>query len=192
MTDFKVGYMIGSLAKNSINRKLAKALVKLAPRELDMIEVGFGDLPLYSYDYDADFPPVARAFKEALAAVEAVLFVTPEYNRSIPGGLKNAIDWASRPYGTNSFTRKPSAIIGCSPGSIGTAIAQQSLRSVLAFCNSPQMNAIEAYIQFTPNLITDDGEVTDDRVGEFLRNYMTEFHGFISRVYTAIPRPHAR
>src|SRR5262245_47544411 len=79
MTNFKVGYMIGSLAKNSINRKLAKALVKLAPRELDMIEVRFGDLPLYSYDYDADFPPVARAFKDALAAVEAVLFVTPEY-----------------------------------------------------------------------------------------------------------------
>ena len=192
MTRFKVGYMIGSLAKNSINRKLATALVKLAPKELDMSEIRFGDLPLYSYDYDADFPPAAHAFKDALAAVEAVLFVTPEYNRSIPGGLKNAIDWASRPYGTNSFTRKPSAVIGTSPGSIGTAIAQQSLRSVLSFCNSPQMNAIEAYIQFTPNLITDDGEVTNDSTREFLRNYITEFHGFISRVYTAIPRPHAR
>ena len=192
MTNFKVGYMIGSLAKNSINRKLATALVKLAPKELDMSEIRFGDLPLYSYDYDADFPPAAHAFKDALAAVEAVLFVTPEYNRSIPGGLKNAIDWASRPYGTNSFTRKPSAVIGTSPGSIGTAIAQQSLRSVLSFCNSPQMNAIEAYIQFTPNLITDDGEVTNDSTREFLRNYITEFHGFISRVYTAIPRPHAR
>jgi chromate reductase len=115
MANFKVGYMIGSLTKNSINRKLAKALVKLAPKELEMTEIGFADLPLYSADYDADFPPPARAFKEALAAVEAVLFVTPEYNRSIPGGLKNAIDWASRPYGTNSFTRKPSAVIGCSP-----------------------------------------------------------------------------
>jgi chromate reductase, NAD(P)H dehydrogenase (quinone) len=192
MTSFEVGYMVGSLARNSINRKLAKALVKLAPKELLMTEIGFGDLPLYSYDYDADFPPPARAFKEALTAVEAVLFVTPEYNRSIPGGLKNAIDWASRPYGTNSFTRKPSAVIGTSPGSIGTAIAQQSLRSVLSFCNSPQMNAIEAYIQFTPNLITDDGEVTSDSTREFLRNYITEFHGFISRVYTAIPRPHAK
>ena len=192
MTSFEVGYMVGSLARNSINRKLAKALVKLAPKELVMTEIGFGDLPLYSYDYDADFPPAARAFKEALTAVEAVLFVTPEYNRSIPGGLKNAIDWASRPYGTNSFTRKPSAVIGTSPGSIGTAIAQQSLRSVLSFCNSPQMNAIEAYIQFTPNLITDDGEVTSDSTREFLRNYITEFHGFISRVYTAIPRPHAK
>ena len=125
-----------------------------------MQEIPFKDLPLYSYDYDADFPPVARAFKEAIASVDAVLFVTPEYNRSIPGGLKNAIDWASRPYGKNSFARKPSAVIGTSPGAIGTAVAQQSLRSVLSFCNSPQMNAPEAYIQFTPGLITDAGEVT--------------------------------
>src|SRR5512141_363297 len=94
-----------------------------------------------SYDYDRDYPPVAKALKDAIAAVDAVLFVTPEYNRSIPGALKNAIDWASRPYGTNSFARKPSAVIGTSPGRIGTAIAQQHLRSVLAFCNSPQMNS---------------------------------------------------
>ena len=96
---------------------------------------------------------MATAFKAAIAAVDAVLFVTPEYNRSIPGALKNAIDWASRPYGQNSFTRKPSAIIGTSPGKIGTAVAQQHLRSILAFCNSPLMNSVEAYIQFTTGLI---------------------------------------
>ena len=146
------------------------------------------DLPLYSYDYDADFPPVARAFKDAIAAVDAVLFVTPEYNRSIPGGLKNAIDWASRPYGTNAFTRKPSAVIGTSPGAIGTAVAQQNLRSVLSFCNSPQMNAPEAYIQFTPGLINDDGEVTNDSTAEFLRNFMQEFHIFIARVRSVLPK----
>jgi chromate reductase len=189
MPDFKVGYLIGSLAKESINRKLAKALVKLAPPELTMTEIPFKDLPLYSYDYDADFPPPARAFKAALADVEAVLFVTPEYNRSIPGGLKNALDWASRPYGQNSFHRKPSAVIGASPGMIGTAIAQQAMRGVLGFCNSPQMNAIEAYIQFTPGLITDDGKVTVPSTEEFLRNFMAEFHGYITRVYTALPRP---
>ncbi len=149
---------------------------------------GFGDLPLYSYDYDADFPPAARAFKEALAAQEAFIFVTPEYNRSIPGGLKNAIDWASRPYGQNSFTRKPSAVIGTSPGKIGTAVAQQHLRSLLGYCNSPQMNAPEAYIQFTPGLIDDQGEVTDGSTADFLRNYMAEFHKFIVRVYTVLPR----
>ena len=188
MAKYTVGYFVGSLASTSINRLLAKALVRLAPPELAMTEIRIKDLPLYSSDYDADFPPAAKAFKEALAAVDAVLFVTPEYNRSIPGGLKNAIDWASRPYGKNSFARKPSAVIGTSPGKIGTAVAQQHLRSILAFCNSPQMNSIEAYIQFTPGLITDDGEVTDNATAEFLRNYMAEFHGFIARVYTVLPR----
>jgi chromate reductase, NAD(P)H dehydrogenase (quinone) len=186
MTTFKVGYLIGSLAKESINRKLANALTRLAPEHLQFTEIPINDLPLYSYDYDAEFPPVAKAFKEAIAAV--VLFVTPEYNRSIPGGLKNAIDWASRPYGQNSFTRKPSAVIGTSPGAIGTAVAQQQLRSVLSFCNSPQMNAPEAYIQFKNGLITHEGEVTNESTAEFLRNYMAEFHRFIVRVYTALPR----
>ena len=185
---YKVGYLIGSLATASINRKLAHALVKLAPPQLAMSEIAFKDLPLYSYDYDADFPPAGRAFKDALKAVDAVLFVTPEYNRSIPGGLKNAIDWASRPYGTNSFTHKPSAVIGTSPGAIGTAIAQQSLRSVLAFCNSPQMTAPEAYIHFTPGLITDDGDVTVASTETFLRTYMQEFHEFIARVLSTLPK----
>ena len=188
MSTYKVGYFVGSLAKASINRKLALALVRLAPKELQLTEIPFKDLPLYSYDYDADFPPAARALKEAIASVDAVLFVTPEYNRSIPGSLKNAIDWASRPYGKNAFTRKPSAVIGTSPGKIGTAVGQQHLRSTLAFCNSPLMNSIEAYIQFTPGLITDAGEVTDNSMTEFLANYMSEFHGFITRVYTALPR----
>lgn len=185
MATYKVGYFVGSLAKASLNRKLAHALVNLAPPELSMAEIPFKDLPLYSYDYDADYPPVARAFKQAIADVDAVLFVTPEYNRSIPGALKNAIDWASRPWGRNSFTRKPSAIIGTSPGAIGTAVAQQSLRSVLCFCNSPLMNTVEAYIQFTPGLITDDGEVTVDTTAEFLRKYMLEFGSFIARVERA-------
>ena len=188
MASFTVGYFVGSLAKDSINRKLARALVRLAPKELSMTEIPYGDLPLYSYDYDPDYPPAGRALKEAIAAVDAVLFVTPEYNRSIPGALKNAIDWASRPWGQNSFTRKPSAIIGASIGQIGTAVGQQHLRSILAFCNSPLMNAIEGYIHFTPGLVTDDGEVTVESTEEFLRNYMAEFGGFIERVYTALPR----
>ena len=188
MTTFKLGYFVGSLARASINRKLAKALIRLAPSELTMTEIAFGDLPLYSYDYDKNFPPPAMELKNAIAGVDAVLFVTPEYNRSIPGALKNAIDWASRPYGQNSFTRKPSAIIGASPGKIGTAVGQQHLRSILGFCNSPQMTSVEAYIQFTPGLISDDGEVSDESTADFLRNYMTELHGFITRVYTVLPR----
>ncbi len=188
MNKYKVGYMVGSLAKGSINRLLAQALTRLAPPQLELVEIPIKDLPLYSYDYDADYPPVARAFKKAIADVDGVLFVTPEYNRSIPGALKNAIDWASRPWGQNSFARKPSGIIGTSPGAIGTAVAQQQLRGVLCFCNSPLMNTIEAYIQFRPGLITDDGTVTDDSTTEFLSNYMKELQGFIERVLTVHPR----
>ena len=191
MSDFTVGYFVGSLAKGSINRKLAKALTRLAPKELHLREIPIGDLPLYSYDYDKEYPPAGRALKDAIAGVDAVLFVTPEYNRSIPGALKNAIDWASRPWGKNSFARKPSGVIGTSPGKIGTAVGQQHLRSILAFCNSPLMNAVEAYIEFTPGLITDDGEVTNASTEEFLRSYMQEFHGYISRVYTVLPRTSA-
>ncbi len=188
MTTYTAGYMVGSLAKGSLNRKLSRALTRLAPDGLELREIPIGELPLYSYDYDADYPPAARALKDAIASVDAVLFVTPEYNRSIPGALKNAIDWASRPWGKNSFARKPSGIIGTSPGKIGTAVAQQHLRSILAFCNSPLMNLIEAYIEFTPGLINDDGEVTNDSTQEFLANYMKEYLGFIERVYMAIPR----
>jgi chromate reductase len=188
MAQYKVGYLIGSLARGSINRTLSKALIRLSPPSLTFSEIEFRELPAYSYDYDSDYPAVAKQFKADIKAADAVLFVTPEYNRSIPGALKNAIDWASRPYGTNAFAHKPSAVIGASPGAIGTAIAQQNLRSVLSFCNSPQMNAPEAYIQFKPGLITDDGEVTVESTEKFLRNYMAEFADFVCRVLTVLPR----
>ena len=182
MTTHQVGYFVGSLSSTSINRKLALALTKLAPSQLRFTEVSFRDLPLYSPDYDKDYPPVARAFKDAIAKADAILFVTPEYNRSIPGCLKNAIDWASRPHGKNSFARRPSAVIGASPGKIGTAVAQQQLRSVLSFCNSPQMNAPEAYIQFTQALIDEDGNVGHESTREFLRQFMLEFAAFVAMV----------
>lgn len=189
MSNYRVGYLIGSLAKGSINRKLARALVRLAPPDLVMTEIGFADLPLYSYDYDADFPAPARAFKEALAAQEAFVFVTPEYNRSIPGGLKNALDWGTRPYGQNAFSRKPAGVIGTSPGMIGTALAQQSLRGVLNFCGAPLMTTREAYLQFKPGLIDDDGVVTNPDTEKFLKEWIDEFAAFVARVYTALPRP---
>ncbi|NLG62960.1 MAG: NAD(P)H-dependent oxidoreductase [Candidatus Cloacimonetes bacterium] len=188
MSSYKVGYLVGSLAKASINRKLARALVRLAPDNLEMNEISYADLPLYSYDYDPDYPPVAREFKAQITSSDAILFVTPEYNRSIPGALKNAIDWASRPYGQNAFTRKPSAVIGASIGAIGTAVGQQHLRSILSFCNSPQMNAPEAYIHFTPGLIDEHGNVSVQSTEKFLRDYIAAFEQFIERVYTALPR----
>jgi chromate reductase len=116
------------------------------------------------------------------------LFVTPEYNRSIPGALKNAIDWASRPWGQNSFDHIPAAVIGASAGAIGTALAQQSLRGVLGFCNARQMTAPEAYIRYSPEVFTADGEVVDEAMAAFLSNFMAEFRTHVARVLTVIPR----
>jgi chromate reductase len=188
MDNYTVGYLIGSLSVDSMNRTLSKALIRLAPDNLAFQEIAIRDLPLYNRDLDDDYPPAGRALKEAIAAVDALLFVTPEYNRGVPGVLKNAIDWASRPYGTNSFAHKPSGVIGASPGKIGTALAQQSLRSALSFCNSPQMTAPEAYIQVTPGLIADDGVVTEASTEQFLRDYMEAFGAFVTRVLTVLPR----
>ncbi|MEP6834397.1 MAG: NADPH-dependent FMN reductase [Gemmatimonas sp.] len=188
MINFTVGYLVGSLAKDSINRKLSQALIRLAPSGLSMTEIKFDELPHYNRDHDADYPAVGKTFKASLAAVDAVLFITPEYNRSIPGVLKNAIDWASRPWGQNSFARKPCAIIGTSPGKIGTAVAQSHLRSIMAFCNAPLMNSLEAYIQYENGLISDDGSVTVESTENFLRDFMNEYFFFIERVYTALPR----
>jgi len=185
---YTVGYIIGSLSADSINRRLSKALIRLAPDNLTFVEIPIKDLPIYNRDFDDDFPPVGRALKDAIVAVDAVLFVTPEYNRGLPGGLKNAIDWASRPFGTNSLDRKPSAMIGASPGKIGTALAQQHLRSALSYCNSPQLTAPEAYVQFSPGLITDDGEVTEKSTEQFLRKFMDEFGAHVTRVLTVLPR----
>ena len=188
MRTYKVGYFVGSLSSTSINRVLSLALIRLAPRDLEFTELPIGNLPLYSPDFDSDYPAEAKSLKDAIAASDAVLFVTPEYNRSIPGALKNAIDWASRPWGQNSFDHMPAAVIGASPGQIGTAVAQQSLRAVLSFCNARQMTAPEAYITLRPGLITDDGEVTDDSTAAFLADFLQEFRVHTERVLTVLPR----
>ena len=183
----RVGVIVGSLSESSINQQLAEHVLARVPEGIEPVEVPIRDLPLYNRDLDGAYPAEATALKDAIAGVQAVLFVTPEYNRSIPGALKNAIDWASRPWGRNSLARKPSAVIGASPGAIGTAVAQQHLKSILSFCNSPQMNAVEAYIQFKPGLFTADGEVTDESTEVFLRDYLEQFSSFIARVLTVLP-----
>ena len=188
MTTYKVGYFIGSLSSTSVNRELARALISLAPEDLEFSEIHIRNLPLYSPDFDANYPPEATALKDAIHQAQAVLFVTPEYNRSIPGALKNAIDWASRPWGQNAFDHIPAAVIGASIGQIGTALAQQSLRAVLSFCNARQMTAPEAYIQYTRDLFPGDGKVTDETTRAFLTNYMAEFRDHIVRVLTVLPR----
>ena len=188
MTTYQVGYFVGSLSSTSINRILSKALIALAPKDLEFSEIPIGNLPLYSPDHDSSYPPEAVALKEAIAASDAVLFVTPEYNRSIPGALKNAIDWASRPWGQNSFHHIPAGVIGASLGAIGTAVGQQSLRAVLSFCNARQMTSPEAYIHFSHDVFADDGEVSDATTEGFLRDYMSEFRDHVERVLTVLPR----
>jgi len=185
---YKVGYFVGSLSSTSVNRELSQALIRLAPDDLEFVEIPIRDLPLYSPDYDANYPPEATALKDAIHQAQAILFVTPEYNRSIPGALKNAIDWASRPWGQNAFDHIPAAVIGASIGQIGTALAQQSLRAVLSFCNARQMTAPEAYIQFTPEIFPGNGEVTNEATKTFLTTYMAEFRDHIVRVLTVLPR----
>ena len=188
MAGYKIGYLVGSLSSSSINRVLSRALIRLAPEDLEFTEIPIGNLPLYSPDFDADYPPEAAALKESIAAADAILFVTPEYNRSIPGALKNAIDWASRPWGQNSFHHIPAAVIGASPGLIGTAVGQQSLRAVLSFCNARQMTSPEAYIHFSHDVFADDGEVADDSTVAFLGDFMREFRDHVERVLTVLPR----
>jgi chromate reductase len=181
MKTYKIGYFVGSLATNSINRKLAKALVALAPPELEMSEIGFADLPLYSYDYDADYPPVARAFKDAIAAVDGVLFVTPEYNRSIPRVLKNAIDVASRPYGKSSFLGKPVGIVGNSPGALGAVSAVKHLQNILPGIAGPILGQPEIYLNGVGAAFDDKGQLTNEAVQKVLQQYIDAFAAFIEK-----------
>jgi chromate reductase, NAD(P)H dehydrogenase (quinone) len=188
MPEYRVGYFVGSLSSTSVNRELSRALIRLAPDGLEFTEIPIGNLPLYSPDHDADYPPEAVALKDAIRQSDAILFVTPEYNRSIPGALKNAIDWASRPWGQNAFDHIPAGVIGASIGQIGTAVAQQSLRAVLSFCNARQMTAPEAYITFSPEVFPGEGEVANESTRDFLKAYMAEFRDHIVRVLTVLPR----
>jgi chromate reductase len=192
MPAYRIGYLVGSLASGSINRTLSKALIRLAPDDLEFTEIPIRDLPLYDHDLDDDFPAEGRAFKDAIEASDALLFVSPEYNRSIPGGLKNAIDWGSRPWGSNSFAHKPAAIIGASPGSTGTAIMQSSMRSVMSFLEMPQLNSPEGYITFNAADYRDDGEVTNEGTAEFLGHYMAEAGAFVRRLVPVSEPRHIR
>ncbi|UNK70600.1 NADPH-dependent FMN reductase [Microbacterium sp. H1-D42] len=182
---YRIGYLIGSLASDSINRVLSKALVRLAPEDLQMVEIPIGDLPLYNRDDENSPGPAVTAFKQAVEGADGLLFISPEYNRSIPGALKNAIDIGSRPWGHNSFARKPTGIIGASAGAIGTAVMQSSMRGVLSFLDAPQLNAPEAYIHFDPAIYGADGSVADESTAQFLGHFMSEYSAFVARVLSS-------
>lgn len=181
----RIGYIVGSIGSQSLNRRLMGALVRLAPEGVELVEIPIRDLPFFSTDLEADFPQVARDFKSAIEGVDGVIIATPEYNRSIPGVLKNAIEWASRPYGDFSFGGTPVAVIGASPGGIATAAAQQHLKAVLSHVNAIVMGQPEGFIQVTPGLIDDEGEISNEGTKQFLQGYLDAFLTLVGRVQKA-------
>lgn len=181
MTTYNVGYIVGSLAKASINRKLAKALIKVAPEKLKFHEISFADLPLYSYDYDADYPAVANDFKAAIKGSDAILIVTPEYNRSIPGGLKNAIDWASRPP-NQPLDGKPIAIFGTSPGATGTIRGQAHLRQILANVNGLVLVQPVVAIGNAAQRFDADANIIDEATRNFVVTMLTKLIDWTKRM----------
>ena len=190
MATYNIGYLVGSLSSTSINRTLSKALIKLAPDTLSFNEVPIKDLPLYSQDFDENYPDEGTALKHAIEASDGLLIISPEYNRSIPGALKNAIDWASRPWGANSFARKPTGLIGASPGAIGTAVMQSNMRSVLSFLDAPQLNSPEAYVSYKPEAFGEDGSINDESTQQFLQHFMDEYAAFVERVLDGSAKGH--
>jgi len=181
MAKYKLGVIVGSNRKDSINRKLAQALAKLGSDAFDAKFVRIDDLPIYNQDNEQPVPaPVAR-MKADIEAADAVLFVTAEHSRSIPAVLKNAIDWGARPYGKNSWTGKPAAVTGTTSGAISTAVAQTHLRAVLNSGVGMHVLGGEAYIQFKPELIDATGTVTDDGVRKFLKGFIDNFAAFATR-----------
>jgi chromate reductase, NAD(P)H dehydrogenase (quinone) len=178
---YNIGYIVGSISSTSINRRLAKALERVAPEGVRLTEIPIGDLPVYSPDFDADFPQVARDFKQAIAGVDGVIIVTPEYSRSIPGVLKNALDWTARPYGQGSLNGKPVAVIGTSISAIATAAAQQHLKAILSHLNAPTLGQPEGYVQSQPGTFGPDGEVTNDETAAFLVAYLEAFSALVDR-----------
>ncbi|MCG8277009.1 NADPH-dependent FMN reductase [Stenotrophomonas sp. NLF4-10] len=175
MEPYRIAVFVGSLRKESFNRRLALALEKLAGGRAHFEYLNIGDIPLYNQDHDTDFPVQGTRLKDRIRQADAVLFVTAEYNRSIPGVLKNAIDTASRPYGDNAFDGKPAAVIGTSPGAAGTAMAQQHLRNVLVFVNLAVMAQPEAFLQYKEGLIDADGGIGNDGTRKFLQGYVDRF-----------------
>jgi chromate reductase len=181
MSTYTIAVLVGSLRKDSFNRALATALVKLAPPEFTFKQVEIGDLPLYNQDDDGDQTPSVKRLKGEIAATQGLLFVTPEYNRSIPGVLKNALDHGSRPYGQSVWAGKPAGVIGISVGAIGTALAQQHLRNVLAYLDAPTLGAPEAFLQAKDGFFDADGGIGPESKA-FLQGWMDRYTAWVKRL----------
>ena len=179
---YKVAVVVGSLRKESVNRKAAQALARLAPDNLELEFVAIGDLPLYDEDVDAAGAPESwTRFRKQISAADAVLFVTPEYNRSVPGGLKNAIDVGSRPYGQSAWAKKPAAVMSVSPGGIGGFGANHHLRQSLVFLDMPVLQQPEAYVGGGWDLFDEEGEFKSDGTRTFFQSFIDAFAGWVER-----------
>ena len=180
MTQYKIAVIVGSLRRDSFNRKLANAIVKLAPKEFSFMQSEIGDLPPYNQDDDANPAESVKRLKGEIVAAHGLLFVTAEYNRSIPGVLKNAIDHASRPYGKSAWAGKPAGVLGASVGAIGTSMAQQHLRNILAYLDVPTMGQPEAFIHAKEGLFDDAGNIGEDSK-KFLHDWMLKYTAWVKK-----------
>lgn len=175
-----IAIIVGSIRRDSFNRKFAEALTRLAPPEVEFTWPDIASLPLYDQDDDGNPPAATTALKAAIRAADGLIFVTPEYNRSIPGVLKNAIDHASRPYGDSAWAGKPAGVIGVSPGALGTALAQQHLRSVLAYLDVPTLGQPEAYIQHREGMFAEDDSLVDPSK-DFAKKWLDAHLAFVAK-----------
>ena len=180
MNQYQIAVIVGSLRKDSFNRKLANAIVKLAPSEFSFKELQIGDLPHYNQDDDANQAQSVKRLKGDIVAAQGILFVTPEYNRSISGVLKNAIDHASRPYGQSAWAGKPAGVLGASPGANGTAMAQQHLRNILATLDMPTLGQPEAFIHVKDGLFDEAGDI-GTASNKFLQNWMDHYVAWVKK-----------
>ena len=182
MAERQIAIVVGSLREGSLNRALARELERLAPSGLTFAEVGIGALPLYNQDLDAAPPAAWEEFRAAIRAADAVLFVTPEYNRSIPGVLKNAIDVGSRPYGHSAWAKKPGAIVTASPGAMGGFGSNHHLRQSCVFLDMPIMPQPEAYLGHVGDKFGADGQLTDEKLAGFLTSFMAAYADWIEKI----------
>lgn len=181
--NIEVAVLVGSLRKDSFNRRLSRAVEKLAPAELKFRHIAIDDLQPYNQDLDADYPRRWRQLKDDIKTADALLFVTPEYNRSVPGVLKNAIDIASRPYGSSAFAGKPGAVIGASIGATGSALAQQHLRNTLAYLDVPLLCQPEVFVQFkSDGPVNAEGDIIVDSTRQFLQGFVDHYVRWVHTV----------
>lgn len=178
MKNYQIGVVVGSIRKDSINKQLANGLIKLFPKNFSFKFIKMDDLPLYNQDLDGKQPEPVNRLKKEITDCDALIFLTPEYNRSMPGVLKNALDHGSRPYGQNSWANKPAGVLGASVGTMGTALAQQHLRNVLAYLDTPTLNQPEVFIHAKEGFFDKDGHINDTS-NKFLQGWVDKYMAWV-------------